>query len=444
LITDAGMIGPDRQLTYALGVQKTRTASANNPGIQQKPSRNQMLADVGYFENMAKEKAAKAELAQNRLLTQSSTDDDTPSNAPYSLLTLTDAFNRSEPNNWLLGQNEFGACEFDVFATVNTGLLGATKCGKTSSTALLMAMNAAKHDMKVIALDGAGGFDWMQYSNNFEVYETDYTVIGDQLDQIVRIHNLRMKAVKLAGVVTVDELPYQMPNLFIILDEFGKTMQAFRAANKTQYDATISELSNLMRVCRKTGIYFLIIDQSMVGWDQAIKPNIKDYISYHLGGNQGAAFNAYKLHELKPKGQFWNNGNVYDAWYTRGEAKPLLQKLPPLKIKMLTDNSGSHRDSTIISGGVSNTDALPPTNDSTIAIVSPVNDSTNDSVNHRKQTINNPQLKGKPLSKKEIDLVRNTHAMTNSRNETCRLLWGSWTVSRDKWVKEILKGETLQ
>lgn len=442
LATDASMVGPDRQLEYAKTVQKTRTVAASTAGGPIK----YVAHAKGIFGNQY-DRPYQADMPQ--LPVQDNGDD----MATWQPLTLADAFHKSEPDRWLLGQNDQGACEFDIFSTVHTGLLGATKCGKTSSTALLMAMNAVNHGMKVIALDGVDGVDWLAYNDVFEVYETDYTLIGDQLEQISRLHEQRMKALKLAGKPNIDELDYHIPGVLVILEEFGRTMQSFRSANKSQCEATESALSALMRVSRKTGIYFLLIDQSMAGWSQEIKPNVKDYIAYHLGGNQGNAFNAYDLHKLKAKGQFWNNGNVYDAWYTRGEAKQLLRELPKRKVNLLTDaqhNVGlvDHNRS-IVDGGESTGQAHTsiysrPTIDnsksSPVSYKSIVDDNPSISsiVDERK-----PQLTGKPVSAKEKELVRNTYALTGQYRKTCELLWGKWNPSRDAWAKAIVN-EVLQ
>lgn len=56
-----------------------------------------------------------------------------------------------------------------------------------------------------------------------------------------------------------------------------------------------------------------------------------------------------------------------------------------------------------------------------------------------------PLLSGKPARKDERELVRSTYTETGSINQTCRVLWGAWTVSRGKWVKELLQeGEVMQ
>lgn len=449
IITDAQMVGPDRQLTYVNNVQRTRSIAAKQ--IPERPNRTTALADAGFFDAKTREAEAKAQLVERRLLANEYPqlpvhDDGDAMPSQWQPLALTDAFHQSTPDRWLLGQNDSGPCEFDIFSTVHTGLLGATKCGKTSSTALLMAMNAAKHGMKVIALDGAGGVDWQPYGDKFEVYETDYAMIGDQLDQIVKLHDRRTKDLKLAGKPNIDELDYRVPSLFVILEEFGRTMQSFKAANKNQYDATVTALSNLMRVSRKTGIYFLLIDQSMAGWDQLIKPNIKDYISYHLGGNQGAAFNAYKLHELKPKGQFWNNGNVYDAWYTRGEARPLLQKLPALRTRLLTNVEYTVTGDGIVTGDEDRGGDLAENDTLQTVTTSPV--TSGDTGEKRAISVtgdgDKAVMSGKPITARDKAKIRNIYAMTQNKNETMRLVWGGKNAQRAAWLNEVLQGEQSQ
>jgi hypothetical protein len=268
-------------------------------------------------------------------------------------------------------------------------------------------------------------------------------MIGDQLNQIVKLHDQRVKALKVAGKPNIDELDYQIPSLFVILEEFGRTMQSFKAASKSQYEATVSALSNLMRVSRKTGIYFLIIDQSMAGWDQLIKPNIKDYISYHLGGNQGAAFNAYELHKLKPKGQFWNNGGVYDAWYTRGEAKAIMPQLPARKLALLTDSSTGYSTGYETEGEVDGKNTPLESEPVTVVTAPVMGGATRE--NEPVTAPVTPLLIGAPVTVQDKSKVRNIYAVTGSKSETCRLVWGGKNGQRMQWLNEILQeGEVLQ
>lgn len=412
IITDAQMVGPDRQLEYAKAVQPTRTAAAR----QLTDIRNSAQAKLaaGYYDR-----------EQKPVTVLPAIDDGDPKALPcnWQPLALADAFRQSTPDRWLLGQNEQGPCEFNIMDNIHTGLLGATGTGKTASTALLMAYDANRSGMHVIALDGKGGVDWTQHSKYVEAWPTDYTLISDQIGEVVRLHDLRMKEIKRAKVENIYQLDYQIPPLFVVMEEFGYTMQALDAASKKRHEQTEGALSNLMRVSRATGIYFLLIDQSAKNWPGTIKANVKAWFAYQLKGLQGNAFNAYDLHLLKPKGQFWHNDQVYDAWFTKGEAKTLQGELRPVRTKLLTAI-----DSTIDSRGES--DAEIPT---------PAIDSDN-------STIDSGRLTGKPLSEREKDLVVAEYKLQGSINKTCEKIWGSWTVSRGKWVKELLqdKGMLMQ
>ena len=137
------------------------------------------------------------------------------------------------------------------------------------------------------------------------------------------------------------------------------------------------------------------------------------------------------------------------------------------KPKALLTGEGPTIDSAIVGGeGDRAKNTHLPTIDSAIVsdsqntIFTPVNDSWRDSQDDSQPIVGDSRdsqpklsptinqtiaLTGKPLSKKEIELVKNTFALTNqNRRKTVELLYGSWTVSRDKWVKEILSGETYQ
>jgi len=436
-LTDEQLVGPDRQLEYVRDVQRTRNIAAKAPDGR-KPSRNELLEENGYFRNKSRVEDAKAKLAEHRLLAYEtpSNDDGDMKASPgiWQPLTLVDAFRQSTPDRWLLGQNDEGVCEFSIRDNIHTGLLGATGTGKTASTALLMAYDALRSGMHVIALDGKGGVDWTQHERYLEAWPTDYTMIPDQITEIVRLHDLRMKEIKRARVESISQLDYQIPPLFVIMEEFGYTMQALNAASKKRHDQTENALSNLMRVSRATGIHFLLIDQSAKNWPGTIKANVKAWFAYQLKGLQGNAFNAYDLHTLKPKGQFWHNDNVYNAWFTKSEAKTLQQELRPIRTKLLTNVEYNTDDSATDKGGESVSEMHPPAIDNG-ATITPENDSGDSG----DSAINSARLVGKPLSKREKDLVIAEYMLQGSINKTCENLWGAWTVSRGKWVKELLQ-----
>jgi hypothetical protein len=434
LITDASMIGADRQLAYAATVQKTRTANAVTSGEG--------------FKHIATGKYLSGALDKpERTLEYAQVAEDTGSIAPWQALTLQQAFAQSTKDNWLLGQNEHSACSFNVLDVVHTGLLGATKTGKTSSTALLMALNAKRAGMHVIALDGAGGIDWSPYSNLFEVYETDYGTIGDQLDQIVKLHDLRMKELKRAGKPSIDELDYTIPPVFVVLEEFGRTMQSYRAGNKKQYEITENALSILMRVSRKTGLHFLLIDQGMNGWSGEIKQNVKSYISYHLGGKQGYAFEAYNLQDLAPNGEFWCAGEVYKAWHTKPEIATLQKELQPAKFKLLTDTQ-YYSDYRSVDETVSSTANGLKTNRVSEVVLYPTQTQTvsngflsTEAVSDGLQTVSTV-LTGRAINRQQKEMVLAVYKQTDSKTATCRQVWGRKDGTTWKWLHEILQAES--
>jgi hypothetical protein len=267
-----------------------------------------------------------------------------------------------------------------------------------------------------------------------------------------------MKALKLAGVASLEELDYEMPSLFVILEEYGRTMQAYATASAKQYKLTESALSNLMRVSRKTGIYFLLIDQSLNGWSPVVKANVKDYIAYHLGGNQGAAFNAYDLHKLRSNGQFWNNGEVYESWHTKAQADTLQRNLQGCKYKMLTDSQAivdaefRELDSTMESTSTKNRGVSSAQNrpiDTQKQSTSTLNNEAitlAESTSTPKNTSTvKPSLVGKPISAKDKALVKNVYALEGSINKTCTLLYGGLSPTRKAWITEVLReSEVLQ
>jgi hypothetical protein len=174
-----------------------------------------------------------------------------------------------------------------------------------------------------------------------------------------------------------------------------------------------------------------------------IKPNIKDYISYHLGGNQGAAFNAYELHKLKPKGQFWNNGGVYDAWYTRGEAKAIMPQLPARKLALLTDSSTGYSTGYETEGEVDGKNTPLESEPVTVVTAPVMGGATRE--NEPVTAPVTPLLIGAPVTVQDKSKVRNIYAVTGSKSETCRLVWGGKNGQRMQWLNEILQeGEVLQ
>lgn len=250
------------------------------------------------------------------------------------LLDLASAWQQSTANRWLLGQSDAGATySLDLASSVHVGLLGATGTGKTSSTALMIALNARRHGYQVVVLDGKGGIDWRPYAAAIEVWAADYTTIGDQLATIERLHRGRMATLQSHDAANIGELTdISYPPTLVIIEEYGYISQALRSADSSAADRVAGLHSNLMRVSRATGVHFLLVDQSPQGWPGVIRANIKTWISYRLGGGQAGAVNMYATHKLPKSGAFMASDEgetIYRSWHTASHARPLLRQLPP-------------------------------------------------------------------------------------------------------------------
>lgn len=261
----------------------------------------------------------------------------TPSAAP---LALTDAWQRSTADRWLLGQSEDGATyNLNLDSSVHVGLLGATGTGKTSSTALLIALAARRWGYHVIVLDGKGGIDWQRYNATLEVWPADYTTIGDQLSTVQRIHGERLFAMQTEGADNFRNMAVlRYAPILVVVEEYGYISQALRSADSSAAEKIASLHSNLMRVSRATGVHFLLIDQSPQHWPGVIRANVKTWISYRLGGGQAAAINMYATHKLPPAGAFMASDageTIYKSWHTAAAAQPLLRQLPPASQRII-------------------------------------------------------------------------------------------------------------
>jgi len=345
--------------------------------------------------------------------------------------------------------------------------VGSNGTGKTAYVALLLMAYALRFRFRVVVLDGKGGADWSKFRDLVEYSALDYTNVGEIVGQLYSEYQHRQGILNAAGANSIWELPKgQTPRpTMILIDEFGAVMDSLKAADRSRYKAVELDFGNLLRLSRGAGMYVLPCDQNPTKWPATMRANMPVNICFRLGGNIGNAINEYNLDKLERLGHFQMGGVDYHAWPTYEAIDGLLGGIEYKKPKALLITQQelqtpkpqrpaySTIDSTIAARGVGKGQKYPPAIDSDNSTINsdfgrntPVDDSTINSTidsainsgDSDNSTINKPPLTGKPLSRKEIELVRNTHALTGSINETCRLLWGNWTVSRGKWVKEII------
>lgn len=437
----SGAAGADRQLAYNMSVQKTRTTTAmmTNATGPKYTAHAKLLA--GAYDKPSE---------MPKLITTDSEEEEEL--LTWKALTAEDAFAQSDSNRWILGQSPTTGELFELNPkeAAHFGVVGATGAGKTVYTALMLMAYAMRNKFRVSVLDGKGGADWSKYKDFVEYSPLDYTNVGGIIGQMMSEYEKRQAILNQYGVNSIWELPSGVtkprPTLFIV-DEFGAVMDSLKAASRNAYKAVELDLGNLLRLSRGAGLYVVLCDQNPSKWPGTIRANMPMNICYRLGGNIGNAVNEYSLDRLSRVGQFQVSNTIYNAFPTYQVIDDLLSSVDYKKPKALLTI-----DSTINSGGVSTrqNDSTPTrVYDSTIEEITPVSDSTINSAgnsgNSNDSTINSAPLTSKPLSRKEIELVKNTFALTNkSRKRTVEILYGKWTVSRDGWVKDIVNGEILQ
>lgn len=440
LLSDFQSVGSDRQLTYGLAVQKTRTTQARTT-IGGRITATDYRAEAGHYD--AKPTAYPA-------LTTGE-----PMAPPWQPVGIGEAFEQSTHEDWVVGQNSEGLCHLNLREVGHLGILGATRTGKTAGTGVLVMLLALKSKYHVIALDAKGLIDWGRYTGYAEVYPTDFDLFPDQLTGVFRLYQERQSLLERYGAANIYELPSSVKPVLVLMEEFGDLMDHLKADNPTFHTSTESQLREMYRRSAATGIHLAAIDQAMSGWPKIMRANAKGIIAYRIGGNQGAAFSAYKLHELKAKGEFWYDGSVYEGWDAAANATKILEGLPHRNQKLLT--AGSSGSSNYGKGGVKpgldspqrnvvqRSTTPEPLNEITLVATNAQPDS------YRATPVAQPvasstdvaqRLHSKPTTRSERELVRNVYALSNnSRRKTILILWGKWTPDRDKWTKEIVSTE---
>lgn len=258
--------------------------------------------------------------------------------ASSSIDHLNTAIEKSDSQTWYIGQDvESGDLQgIDLGDIVHTGIVGATKTGKTSNAAVLMMYYALKNGYHVIAFDGKGGIDWQEYENYIEVFSVDYTNISKYVDRLCEIHGERLQRLQALGKSSFDQISgYKPKKILVFFEEFGYIMQSLKASDKKLYQATESKLSNLMRVSRCTDIYMCLIDQNPTKWPNTIKANVKLFIAFKLKGKLGTAIDEYHLDQLAPKGQCFIEGKKTNTWLVKPELPKLLTSVPTIKKRII-------------------------------------------------------------------------------------------------------------
>lgn len=434
LITDANVVGPDRQLAYALNVQKTRTVSAQ-PINDVRNSAQAKLA-AGFYDRPQKNDDYR--IVEN----------DMPQLAaePFTPLSAMDAFNQSTPSRWILGQSpDTGELfELNPKQASHFGIVGSNGTGKTAYTALLLMAYALKNKYRVVIMDGKGGADWSKYAHLVEFFALDYSNVGELVAQIVTEYQKRQAILNQYQVNSIWELPEGVtkprPTLFIV-DEFGAVMDGLKAA-KTRKEVAEFDLAfgNLLRLSRAAGLYVILCDQNPSKWPGTVRANMPMNLAYRLGGGIGGAINEYNLDKLNRVGQFKVSGEIYNAFKTYEVIDQLLpdssykKPLPLLMInsEKLTNGFTERGGDRPVYAARQNETVLPVLNGFTQED-EPVSSGFK------------PVLSGPAKTAENRQTVLNIYKKTGSKTATCKQAWGRKDGVTWQWLNDVLdSGEVMQ
>lgn len=310
-------VGADRQLAYNKNVQTTRTAIAiSGDGQGFKYAATGKFLAGGYDKQ---EKLLQSNDGKNY--------EEVPTEL-FEIMSLTEAWESSDNNKWILGQSEIDGtlCKVDLKKSGHLAIIGAPGVGKTASTGLLVASYAVSDNYIVLCLDAKDGLDWTEYDEFFEVQETNENIFHLQFAEIAKEHNRRSALLKENRWKNIDESGGQIRHVLVILEEFGYLMQKISLTDGALYKRLLTAVTNLMKVSRATGIHFCIIDQTLADCPNEIKAIIKTYIAYKLNGGIGNAVKLYYLDKLAENGEFcWSDApdNKFKAWHTALDFKKL-------------------------------------------------------------------------------------------------------------------------
>lgn len=420
LTCDFQAIGVDRQLDYAKTIERTRTtvASTANNGI--KFSAQAKLA-AGYYDRQA--------------TTQASPESQ---NTPVALLSVNDAFSQSTASQWIVGQSKETGQMYSINPkeTTHFGIVGATGTGKTAYMGNLLMAYVLRFKQRFIILDGKGGADWSKYRDMIEYQTLDYTNIGTIVGQLETQRQHRQHKLNELGINSIWQAEKPPKAIFVMIDEFGSVMDSLRLKDKNQYKEVELTLSNLLRLSRSTGIYFIFCDQDPTKWPSSMAANLTDNLCFKLGGNKGSAVSEYNLSSLG-QGEFQVGNERYFTYPTYKVIDGLLSDIQPKKPVALLTVTGQSAVTGYDDRGVDQPIDTPTTitgYGGYNAGYTPV--TTKDSVTSSVTGITT--LIGEPITADQKRMVWETYCATGSKNKTMLRVWGGKNGGRAGWLNSII------
>lgn len=330
IVTDAAVTGPDRQLEYANNVQRTRTQAAKR--LPERPNRTSAMADAGVFDEMRRERAAKADAAVLRLESQRQPDPIAPPSRQLTMWTAKDAFKFNTDTMFALGlTDDSEIVSWDVESTPHVRVHGKTQgSGKTNLIKEIVA-GAVLSGAHVIVLDRRGFKDWSAFQPFVEL--VDNRVSGAFYGTVKRIQEIyrgRDELLGGAGVGNLASLADAPKRIFLIISEFGSACRDALASG--ELDHVVPLLKNILSEAGATGVHLIFEDQAINrNWPPELRGNAEPITGY-LPQDASKAGGYTKAFELE-RYQFHYDGDRFRTFDMSVEAPALLFDAPMLAEK---------------------------------------------------------------------------------------------------------------
>lgn len=254
-------------------------------------------------------------------------------------LSLQEAVNKSTKDKWVMGQGieyqldkskaHIAGKLFEINPNSHFSILGATRSGKTKSTAFHLVLLARIFKWHVIVLDGKGGLDWRKYGNIVEWHDLTPQNLTHYVNAVHDVYLQRREYLNAYDAGELSELPEgkKLPHVLVIFEEFGTT---WVKANKSKEIDTI--MDDLFRLSCATGLHMCLVDQAPQLWSSNMATNAAIAFCFRAKGQTLNAFGGYYCGNLQV-GQFCDDTSIYKSWYVAGE--DVLPRLPAQTRRLL-------------------------------------------------------------------------------------------------------------
>ena len=319
------------QATVRAMVEKTRQAQAIYPGDYSRTDRHGAFAKPPSITAGAM-RVIGGQDKPPKIIDAPSGWDEAPAPAPKLLAGPVEAAATGDKQHWTVGQADDGAlCQFDAAVHAHAAVVGSPGTGKTTSAAMLLAVQAVRAGHHTIILDPEFGADWSPLAGVAEHHGTDREVFADQVRTVYALLEKRVKRANGEGKRPV----------FVVLEEYGDLIAQLRRVSRKDADHVDAMLDTLLRRGRKHNIHLCFVDQYPENWSPQVMGGTKFQAVFQLGPGQGAKMAQWKANDLPDRGAFLHRGRVFHTWHAAAELPRLLQGIPATNRRLIAGNGAN-------------------------------------------------------------------------------------------------------